>query len=133
MSEELKACPFECDENYLEVVDESKDLDNYIIGSHCYVECDCGATGPRVGTKQEAIKAWNTRASDWVSVEDRLPEYYQDVWVTDGISVVASRLVGRSYTPLKQVWANCERNGCDRLVGIIKWCEMIKPSPPEDK
>jgi hypothetical protein len=68
----------------------------------------------------------------WISVEDKLPEYYDLVWASDGISVVLSRLVGRSYTPYKKLWANLERRGCDTLFGITHWRPAERPDPPTE-
>lgn len=74
MEEKLLPCPFKCSDDYIQLIDESKDLDDYIIGAHCYVECDCGATGPRVDSKEEAVKAWNNRRRR-VLIKPRAPRY----------------------------------------------------------
>ena len=47
-----------------------------------YVGClSCGAIGPGAESKEAAIKAWNTRADVWISVEDRMPRDKQYVLV----------------------------------------------------
>jgi len=76
MSEELKACPW-CGK----IPADSWGSDCEGFGEYI-IQCedDMCPTCPCVsdGNKQEAIKAWNTRASGWVSVEDRLPEEMLD-------------------------------------------------------
>jgi hypothetical protein len=69
----------------------------------------------------------------WISVEEKYPGYYDLVWATDGVAVVLSRLVGRSYTPMKKQWANLERDGCNKLSGIKFWMPCERPTPPADK
>ena len=57
------------------------------------VQCSC--CGAVVGkdtfpTEEAAIAAWNRRASGWISVEDRLPDFEDDV-------LVVYRCDGQSY------------------------------------
>lgn len=55
MQSELKPCPF-CRAQPTVLVEEN---------TACwYVECDCEAQGPNEATGEQAIAAWNARASD---------------------------------------------------------------------
>ena len=66
--------------------DYSKDDDNWDIrcaSENCYLcdGADCWLT------KELAIEKWNKRSpitQDWISVEERLPEKYIEVWVYTG-------------------------------------------------
>lgn len=61
---DLKPCPF-C----------GSDMDGFVTGfdgsthesGHLFIECDCGAMGPRGRTIEEAVAAWNRRAPGTVS------------------------------------------------------------------
>ena len=45
----------------------------------------------------------------WINIDEKMPEYYELIWASDGKSVVLSMLVGRSYTPHKKIFSNMER------------------------
>ena len=55
MQSEFKPCPF-CGAQSTVLVEEN--------AACWHVECDCEAQGPNEGTGEQAITAWNTRASD---------------------------------------------------------------------
>jgi hypothetical protein len=58
MNEKIKECPFCGDKNARQVGD----------GRSSWVECRCGATGPRAGSNDEAagsIERWNTRKTEY--------------------------------------------------------------------
>jgi len=81
----------------------------------------CGATSgyPRP-SKESAIKAWNTRADGWISVEDRLPE-------VDGYYMTAPKL-GPIHVDL---YCSIDENFYDAFVydyEITHW--MPLPAPP---
>jgi len=60
---ELKPCPFCGSEARI------------LKGHHYWAVCpECAARGSAYGERGNAIKAWNTRTPQWVSVEDGLPE-----------------------------------------------------------
>jgi len=73
---ELKACPF-CGSD-AEFQNPNPEPTN-AASSEYYVEClGCGATSGTYDFMDEAVKAWNTRTPEWISVDDRLPELNQD-------------------------------------------------------
>ncbi|MCG7948062.1 MAG: DUF551 domain-containing protein [Candidatus Thiodiazotropha taylori] len=69
--------------------------------------------------------------SEWISVDDELPEYYTPVWTTDGVTVRVGEIVGRSYTPSRKYWRNCERAGVVELFRVKFWKEFVRPEPPQ--
>ena len=57
MSDELKPCPFDCGPQKMKIVYRRSDR-------AFYIECPfCGARGPFMDSVEEAIKAWNRRAT----------------------------------------------------------------------
>ena len=66
MSEELKPCPFSVCDGVAGV-----------IGDGIYwVECEkCGCNSPEASTKEEAIKNWNTRATQTVDSDHQGVKY----------------------------------------------------------
>ena len=87
MANELKPCPF-CGG---EAITGSQELGDCHIGIYfgvgcettdCFAEFDIGECW--YDTEQEAIIAWNTRASSWIAVADRLPPVDADIIATDG-------------------------------------------------
>lgn len=58
MNEKIKECPFCGRANAKQVGD----------GRHSWVECQCGAKGPRAGSNDEAagsVERWNTRKTEY--------------------------------------------------------------------
>ena len=110
MSDELKACPF-CKAIPTHTSSEGWNV-SHKDGCFLYQPLEIGDPH-RLYLKD--IKAWNTRASGWVSVEDRLPENIsKKYWVTDGIDQWSALF--RYYTP--------------RMSPITHWRE--RPLFPED-
>lgn len=68
---------------------------------------------------------------EWISVKEKMPEYYETVWATDGVAVILAMKVGRSHTPQKEIWRNVERNGCRELYDILFWKPCVRPTPPQ--
>lgn len=64
-------CPF-CGGKTLKIVN-----DNWIKCENIH----CGARGPM--QDDNPVRSWNRRASPWISVEDRLPEDGQSIFVVD--------------------------------------------------
>ena len=94
-----------------------------------YVGClSCGAIGPSAESKEQAIKAWNTRAGEWISVKDRLPNPNGD-WVL----VYADEAVNCMGFDKKNGfsdWNFSPCNGVD-ISRITHW--MPLPAPPEEE
>jgi hypothetical protein len=71
---ELKPCPFPHNRAGGRVglfYEQLGTIETYWIG------CSCGARGPWGTSKEEAADNWSARASQWISVKDRLPEIGQ--------------------------------------------------------
>ena len=121
---ELKSCPF-CGNTEIEIqhchtssVDPAKREPYFPIGCP-----ECGAWIGSERTEEEAITAWNSRATDWVPVSERLPKYGDTVLTyikhnysnTDGF---------RAY----RVYEFIDRfKGMGNLCEVIAWCELPKP------
>lgn len=67
---ELLPCPF-CGGTDIKTHD--------LYGTKWMTMCEAGCCGRSGLTEEDSIKAWNTRADGWVSVDDRLPEYGKPV------------------------------------------------------
>lgn len=63
----------------------------------------------------------------WISIEERMPEYYDLIWCSDGIGVALGTLVGMSYNPPKTIFKNKECYGCDELFDIKFWKKCKRP------
>jgi Protein of unknown function (DUF551)/Restriction alleviation protein Lar len=75
---ELKPCPF-CGYHDEDVVIFDKENHQYPYRLECpSVKC---ITNTYYRKKKDAINDWNTRHSPWISVEDRLPENEEYVFV----------------------------------------------------
>ena len=92
-----------------------------------YVGClSCGAIGPSAESKEAAIKAWNTRANGWISVENRLPEEYELVLVTNGLNHYwLDRIIP------DRGWSGSDEEWDDPGDAPTHW--MPLPDPPEDE
>jgi len=115
----LKNCPF-CGSS------------NLYVDDLIYVACfDCSTIGPSKDDKQDAIKAWNTRAGGWISIEDRLPELsdgtfdYFLVGVYDGL--MSETQVAVFSEP--KGWHSLGRDKKPKK-GVTHWRPM--PAPPEE-
>ncbi|MEE9532700.1 MAG: DUF551 domain-containing protein [Syntrophobacteria bacterium] len=111
---ELKACPWCKKEPIVLPEDPEREGDGWAqvrcITGDCPAKpvvndgLDC-ALGSSDDMKEAAILRWNTRASPWISVEDRLPDEGQEVILRMGIE---------GY-PITYSWASIEKG---------KWVEM---------
>lgn len=71
MSEELKPCPWpDCCRSLISIYSEIASDKTVEYWCKCHW---CNATGPRCGTKEKAIAAWNRRASVWIPTSERMP------------------------------------------------------------
>lgn len=71
MTDTLKCCPF-CGSNdspYLDLEYYSKNM----IEQYQVICNECAVATTTFGIKELAIESWNTRASGWISIKDRLP------------------------------------------------------------
>ena len=66
----------------------------------------------------------------WIKVSERYPNYYDDVWVSDGNVVLHGRLVGRSFTPNKKIFKEVASFDSNELCGITHWMKLDRPLPP---
>ena len=102
---ELKPCPFCGGE--ATAIDGSKQ-----------VWCsDCYADGPFT---EEHIAAWNHRASDWISVEERLPETGRGVLVHGGMAYLSDQ---------DRAWHSMIDGNRRIQWAVTHW--MPLPEPPE--
>lgn len=80
---ELRPCPF-CGETKAKAGEQPHNCGWFVYCPNCYVLHDNNITeGPDDDfDKDEAIKAWNTRADDWISVKTKYPENSDDVLIS---------------------------------------------------
>jgi len=84
--ENLKPCPF-CGSRNISVTDASDEDFPYRVGCDT-LQCLCEyPVDYFFADEQEAIEAWNTRASQWISVKDRLPKKGDTVLLFDGMFI----------------------------------------------
>lgn len=139
---EIKSCPFCGNSTAVRVVDANEvdfikpEDERYEKNPYYQVVCcmnedspvpiadwkqGCGAAGGFRQTKEEAISAWNHRASPWVSTKERLPNERE--------AVLAVTPWGDWRMAWKDWgwWYEC---GTDKPEDISHW--MPLPEPPED-
>ena len=93
---------------------------------------DCFVAGPWAPTAAEAVTAWNTRASGWIRVEDRLPEpmdpmmYGEEVFIACRGGHRATAIL----TQDSQGWWSRDDN-IYPMANVTHW--MPLPDPPEEK
>ena len=120
---ELRSCPF-CGSAITPIETGDYGLEGYALRCKCGV----GFVGHVFSTKEQAIKAWNTRAGEWISVKDRLPNPNGD-WVL----VYADEAVNCMGFDKKNGfsdWNFSPCNGVD-ISRITHW--MPLPAPPEEE
>jgi hypothetical protein len=99
MQDELKACPVPwCGGDVLEILRSA-------FGHNYFVKCQhCGATGPAMIDKAEAITAWNTPADPALAAAQAKVERLRDVLER----FVASARVGSGNAPVtRSARVNC--------------------------
>ena len=88
---DLKPCPF-CPPNRSRPTAQHGIDEEYLYHGSWYVSCSgCRTLGPPHPHKSKAIAAWNHRASDWISVEERLPETGRGVLVHGGMAYLSDQ------------------------------------------
>jgi len=58
MSDKLKPCPF------IRCKHDKRELFQYPVRGTWAVRCGCGAEGPEMPTRKEAVTAWNERVTE---------------------------------------------------------------------
>ena len=107
---ELKPCPF-CGKEELRA--RSSGVMNY------YMECEyCGASGPVDDTDLASENEWNTRASPWISVEDRLPSSFGPYFVRIDGKLVEQYQVAK-FSKDRKKWTSGTKIG-----PITEWMEI---------
>jgi len=115
---ELKTCPFCRGEE----IQYSEDF-----GGMCCL--GCAAYIGTLGTEDEAIEAWNTRADGWIPVSERLPEDDKAYFVT--VRVVSDNTTYRclaNYDVRVSAWL---QDGKVVVYGVVAWRPL--PEPYEGK
>lgn len=87
---------------------------------------NCKAIGATNLTKQEAIEAWNTRASGWIPCSERMPDDNVDVLVYDDCILIARY---NTYDKYDIGWM--ETFECYPLTNVTHW--MPLPEIPKRK
>jgi hypothetical protein len=95
--EQLLPCPFCGGDNV--TIEETKNDDIYRVDHYCG-RLDHFIRFKMLG-HQEAIDAWNTRANQWILLEDRLPNEGQQVICADNLGDVG---IGIFYWEDKDEW-----------------------------
>lgn len=128
MTEKLRECPFCGGEGKLK---KKKGPGLETFNPVHYVRCqECYACTELLEDEASAIAAWNRRASEWVSVEERLPEDGEDM--TPYLVHVESKY-GRSVTltawhPDREGGWVCEGDAVPSI-RVTHWRPL--PAPPE--
>lgn len=101
-----------------------------------FVECpQCLATGSVAETPERAIAFWNkvhdglqeSIMRDWISVDDRLPDAYSEIWAYSRSRYYRSSCVSHVTTNKKGQFPNAP--GSDWV--ILAWMPLEYPDPPE--
>jgi Lar family restriction alleviation protein len=110
---ELKPCPF-CGSKKVKLIESlvAKSVS-------CY---DCGGSGAYNVDKLKAIKAWNTRADGWISVEDRLPKKNTLVLAINSLEGIYTSIFN------EKGWGV---SGYGYMKNITHW--MPLPEPPDTR
>lgn len=69
MENDLKPCP-----NPWCTSDNRRYLYVHSTNGRMRIECDCGVGAAYADDRASAVAAWNDRPSEWISVDERLPE-----------------------------------------------------------
>lgn len=137
----LKRCPH-CGEipELREIYDEDDRVIGYTIFNSkryndeskplCY---GCSNCDEAFGSKEETIKAWNTRFDDWISVDKALPEDDEEVLVLNETSIgdKVCKEVGVAFRQ-EQQWHNAYPliDGYeieDAITNITHWKPIVLP------
>jgi Lar family restriction alleviation protein len=120
MKEELKPCPFCDSEGILKSIITDYNETHYFVFCRC-----CAAKGGWDFNKKGAIKLWNTRHSQWISVEDRLPEInqYVDIFIGN-VELLEEDFFGKHFY-------DETTDTVYYLTEVTHW--MPKPQPPKEE
>lgn len=123
---DLKPCPVPgC--RSTDVVENAEWDDRFQVNT--WMECDtCGVRGPAKHGKEAAVDAWNNLPrTEWISVEERLPELGDDVLIYSlGTAVVAHR-IGPDEEPTAYSWITDD----EQIIPYVTDWQPL-PEPPED-
>lgn len=84
-----------------------------------WIECVGCCIRTRVGTFEECVESWNTRAYGWIPVSERMPENHVDVLVFH----VGGHILTGWYDEDDREWY-----GNDWGMGVTHWQPL--PAPP---
>lgn len=124
---ELKPCPF-CGGNAKMFSAKANAAGTRFV---YWVECNgsmckCSPKTENYYTKEEAAKAWNKRASDWIPCSERMPEKDTSVLIS-----AQGHRVSAFYDAVKGVFMLTETEGLFySMSAVTHW--MPLPDPPEE-
>lgn len=113
MSEELKPCPFCGGEAATKstIYGYGERYEAYC--TKCYIGLDL------FESEEDAIKAWNKRATDWIPVEERLPEESGFYFVTADFGEQVSTANCHFDKKIEKWWAT--------MYEVIAWMPLPEP------
>lgn len=80
--------------------------------------------------------SWNTRKGDvmgWISVEERLPTFNEEVWCHDkSEGVIVGTCNDIRGVRWKHVYGDDDGLGDDRLYKVTHWQPLLRPDPPTE-
>ena len=66
---------------------------------------------------------------EWISVDDRLPDIYENVWVYGEKGVTIGHF--RRYGSSKDIYWSDDDDGYNLIRGVTFWIPIYKPEPPK--
>ena len=70
-----------------------------------------------------------TKSARWISVDDRLPDIYENVWVYGEKGVTIGHF--RRYGSSKDIYWSDDDDGYNLIRGVTFWIPIYKPEPPK--
>ena len=129
--EELKPCPFCGSKNieYITDTDNQKDSHySFIVCHGCHIELEHNIDKKLTMFPVGKVENWNTRASQWISVKDRLPEKNNKRYLC---FIEQHNIHLNGYIDIKRFIHNDRFIYLDENEKVIYW--MPLPEPPENK